>query len=248
GDLLVGHNCRFYTATRAREVRVWQCRKLVLRKTANWLCQYDNSSYSRALQRYAHMNFLALDLLSSGVPLSMVCAVIGLVFAFFLIAAVVRSPSGNERMREISGAVQEGAKAYLNRQVITISSIAAIIFILLFIFKDRPTAIGFVIGAFCSLSAGYIGMRIAVIANVRTTQAATSSIMKALRMAFNGGAVTGLLVLGLALLAVSIFYTVVTHIVGTQMAINSLVGLALGASLISVFARLGGGIYTKAAD
>ena len=178
----------------------------------------------------------------------MVCAVIGLVFAFFLIAAVVRSPSGNERMREISGAVQEGAKAYLNRQVITISSIAVIIFILLFIFKDRPTAIGFVIGAFCSLSAGYIGMRIAVIANVRTTQAATVSITKALRMAFNGGAVTGLLVVGLALLAVSIFYSVVAYMIGPQMAINSLVGLALGASLISVFARLGGGIYTKAAD
>src|SRR5216110_3864688 len=189
-----------------------------------------------------------LTILNSGVPLSMVCALIGLAAAFILIAIVVRSPAGNERMREISGAVQEGAKAYLNRQVITISSIAVIIFILLFIFKDRPTAIGFVIGAFCSLSAGYIGMRIAVIANVRTTQAATSSIMKALRMAFNGGAVTGLLVVGLALLAVSIFYTVVTHIVGTQMAINSLVGLALGASLISVFARLGGGIYTKAAD
>src|SRR6184192_3038339 len=194
------------------------------------------------------MIFLAFNILTSGVPFSMVCAVIGLAAAFFLIAAVVRSPAGNQRMREIAGAVQEGAKAYLNRQVITISSIAVIIFILLFIFKDRPTAIGFVIGAFCSLLAGYIGMRIAVIANVRTTQAATSSIMKALRMAFNGGAVTGLLVVGLALLAVSIFYTVVTHIVGTQMAINSLVGLALGASLISVFARLGGGIYTKAAD
>src|SRR5881394_1035618 len=194
------------------------------------------------------MIFLAFNVLQSGVQLSMLCAVIGLVFAFVLIAVVKRAPAGNERMRQISGAVQEGAKAYLNRQVITISSIAAIIFILLFIFKDRPTAFGFVIGAFCSLSAGYIGMRIAVIANVRTTQAATSSIMKALRMAFNGGAVTGLLVVGLALLAVSIFYTVVTHIVGTQMAINSLVGLALGASLISVFARLGGGIYTKAAD
>src|SRR5437879_3581129 len=194
------------------------------------------------------MILLAFNVLQSGVQLSMVCAVIGLVFAFVLIAVVKRAPAGNERMRQISGAVQEGAKAYLNRQVITISSIAAIIFILLFIFKDRPTAIGFVIGAFCSLSAGYIGMRIAVIANVRTTQAATLSIMKALRMAFNGGAVTGLLVVGLALLAVSIFYTVVTHIVGTQMAINSLVGLALGASLISVFARLGGGIYTKAAD
>src|SRR6059058_1475717 len=194
------------------------------------------------------MIFLAFNILTAGVQLSMVCAVIGLLAAFILIGIVVRSPAGNERMREISGAIQEGAKAYLNRQVITISSIAVIIFILLFIFKERPTAIGFVIGAFCSLSAGYIGMRIAVIANVRTTQAATSSIMKALRMAFNGGAVTGSLVVGLALLAVSIFYTVVTHVVGTQMAINSLVGLALGASLISVFARLGGGIYTKAAD
>src|SRR5437016_2247099 len=191
---------------------------------------------------------LGLTILNSGVLLSMLCAVIGLVFAFFLIITVIRRPSGNEKMRQISAAVQEGAKAYLHRQVVTISAIAVIIFLLLFFFKDRPTAIGFVIGAFCSLSAGYIGMRIAVIANVRTTQAATLSIMKALRMAFNGGADTGLLVVGLALLAVSIFYTVVTHVVGTQMAINSLVGLALGASLISVFARLGGGIYTKAAD
>src|SRR6476619_6011562 len=194
------------------------------------------------------MIFFAFNLLTSGVPLSMVCAVIGLAAAFYLIGLVVRSPSGNQRMQEIAGAIQEGAKAYLNRQVITISSIAAIIFILLFIFKDRPTAIGFVIGAFCSLSAGFIGMRIAVVANVRTTQAATESMNKALRMAFNGGAVTGLLVVGLALLSVSIFYTLVARIAGSHMAINSLVGLALGASLISVFARLGGGIYTKAAD
>ena len=194
------------------------------------------------------MIFLAFNILTSAVPLSMVCAVIGLAAAFYLIGVVVRSPSGNQRMQEIAGAIQEGAKAYLNRQVITISSIAVIIFILLFIFKDRPTAIGFVIGAFCSLSAGFIGMRIAVVANVRTTQAATESINKALRMAFNGGAVTGLLVVGLALLSVSIFYTLVARIAGSHMAINSLVGLALGASLISVFARLGGGIYTKAAD
>src|SRR5216683_6627477 len=174
------------------------------------------------------MIFLAFNLLQSGVQFSMLCAVIALVFAFVLIAVVIRAPAGNERMRQISGAVQEGAKAYLNRQVITISSIAVIIFILLFIFKDRPTAIGFVIGAFCSLSAGYIGMRIAVIANVRTTQAATESITKALRMAFNGGAVTGLLVVGLALLAVSIFYTVANKMVGHDMAVRSLVGLALG--------------------
>ncbi len=178
----------------------------------------------------------------------MLGAVIGLVFAFILIALVMRASAGNERMRQISGAVQEGAKAYLNRQVITISAIAVVIFLLLFFFKDHPTAIGFVIGAFCSLSAGYIGMRIAVIANVRTTQAATHSLLSALRIAFNGGAVTGLLVVGLALLAVSIFYTIASNMVGHDLAIRSLVGLALGASLISVFARLGGGIYTKASD
>src|SRR6476619_7081133 len=183
------------------------------------------------------MIFLALNILTFGVQLSMVCAVIGLAAALFLLAAVVRAPAGNQRMREISGAVQEGAKAYLNRQVITISSIAVIIFILTFIFKDRPRAIGFVIGAFCSLSAGFIRMRIAVVANVRTTQAATESITKAMRMAFNGGADTGLLVVGLALLSVSIFYTVIARMLGPQMAVSSLVGLALGASLISVFAR-----------
>src|SRR6267143_2160394 len=190
----------------------------------------------------------ALTILNSGVPLSMVCAVIGLVFAVFLILAVMRHSAGNEKMREISAAVQEGAKAYLNRQVKTISVIAAIIFILLFIFKDHATAIGFVIGAFCSLAAGFIGMRVAVLANVRTTQAASVTRTAALRIAFNGGAVTGLLVVGLALLAVSIFYTVAGSIIGHDLAVRSLVGLALGGSLISVFARLGGGIYTKAAD
>src|SRR6476620_6116289 len=194
------------------------------------------------------MIFLAFNLLTSGVPLSMVCAVIGLAAAFYLIGVVVRSPSGNQRMREISGAIQEGAKAYLNRQVITISSIAVVIFILLFFFKDHPTAIGFVIGAFCSLAAGFIGMRIAVLANVRTAQAASVGRLNALRMAFNGGSVTGLLVVGLALLSVSIFYTVAAKLIGSDAAIRSLVGLALGGSLISVFARLGGGIYTKAAD
>src|SRR6184192_4895626 len=194
------------------------------------------------------MSFLALNLLDSGVQLSMLCAVIGLIFAFILIAIVARSPAGNERMKEISAAVQEGAKAYLNRQLVTISAVAVIIFILLFIFKDHPTAIGFMVGAFCSLSAGFIGMRIAVIANVRTTQAASIARTAALRIAFNGGAVTGLLVVGLALLAVSIFYTVAEQMVGHALAVRSLVGLALGGSLISVFARLGGGIYTKAAD
>ncbi|MEY2531121.1 MAG: K(+)-stimulated pyrophosphate-energized sodium pump [Verrucomicrobiota bacterium] len=194
------------------------------------------------------MTILALSLLESGVQLSMVCAVVGLAFAFFLIAAVKRLSPGNERMREISAAIQEGAKAYLNRQVITISAIAVVIFILLWIFKDHPTALGFVIGAFCSLSAGFIGMRIAVITNTRTTQAASESRTAALRVAFNGGAVTGLLVVGLALLSVAIFYTAASNMIGHEAAVRSLIGLALGASLISVFARLGGGIYTKAAD
>src|ERR1051325_3335262 len=125
------------------------------------------------------MTLFGLTLLDSGVQLSMVCAVIGLIFAFLLVALVIRAPAGNERMREIAGAVEEGAKAYLNRQVVTISVIAIIIFALLFFFKDHPTAVGFLIGAFCSLSAGFIGMRVAVIANVRTTQAAMSSLTRA---------------------------------------------------------------------
>jgi K(+)-stimulated pyrophosphate-energized sodium pump len=194
------------------------------------------------------MTILALNLLDSGVQLSMLGAVVGLAFALVLIAAVKRLSPGNERMQQISAAVQEGAKAYLNRQLVTISAVAVVIFILLWIFKDHPTAIGFVIGAFCSLSAGFIGMRIAVITNVRTTQAAFKSRTAALRVAFNGGAVTGLLVVGLALLAVSIFYTMSEKMIGHDAAVRSLIGLALGASLISVFARLGGGIYTKAAD
>jgi K(+)-stimulated pyrophosphate-energized sodium pump len=195
------------------------------------------------------MNVLfGLTILNSGVPLSMLCAVIGLAFAFFLILAIMRHSAGNEKMREISAAVQEGARAYLNRQVKTICVIAVVIFILLFFFKDQATAVGFVIGAFCSLAAGFIGMRVAVLANVRTAQAASIGRINALRMGFNGGSVTGLLVVGLALLSVSIFYTVAAKMIGSDAAIRSLVGLALGGSLISVFARLGGGIYTKAAD
>ncbi len=197
------------------------------------------------------MTFLALSILDFGVTLSMLCAVAGLVFAFFLIKAITSRSPGNERMREIAGAVEEGAKAYLRRQVMTISAIAVVIFVLLLIFMKEAavaTAIGFLIGAFCSLAAGYIGMRIAVLANVRTAQAASGSRTAAMRVAFNGGAVTGLLVVGLALLSVAFFYSIAVKMVGTELAIRSLIGLALGASLISVFARLGGGIYTKAAD
>ncbi len=194
------------------------------------------------------MNSFAFSILASGVWLAMLCAVAGLAFAYFLILSVIKSSPGNARMQEIAGAIQEGAKAYLNRQVVTISAIAVVIFILLFIFKDHATSFGFVIGAACSLAAGFIGMRIAVLANTRTTQAATHSRTAAMRVAFNGGAVTGLLVVGLALLSVGLFYTVAGKMIGHDLAVKSLIGLALGASLISVFARLGGGIYTKAAD
>src|SRR5207248_8859028 len=123
---------------------------------------------------------LAFDILQSGVRLSLICAVVGLGCAFILIAVILRSSPGNERMREISAAVQEGAKAYLNRQVKTISMIAVVIFVLLFKFKDSATAIGFLIGAFCSLAAGFIGMRVAVLANVRTAQAASTARLNAL--------------------------------------------------------------------
>ncbi len=186
-------------------------------------------------------------LLHQGIPISLICAVVGLVAAVFLITSVLRSPSGNDRMREIAGAIQEGAKAYLNRQIASIAVISIIIFALVAYFRDLPTALGFLLGAVCSLVAGYIGMRVAVVANVRTAQGATISRKKALQAAFNGGAVTGLLVVGLALLSVGIFWLVMNN-VNPEKAVASLVGVALGASLISVFARLGGGIYTKAAD
>ena len=127
------------------------------------------------------MIFLALNLLKSGLPISMVCAAVGLFAAFLLIRMVTRLSPGNDRMREIAAAIQEGAKAYLNRQVITISVIAMVIFVLLWIFKDVPTAVGFLLGAFCSLVAGYVGMRVAVLANSRVTQAAMSSRSAALR-------------------------------------------------------------------
>jgi K(+)-stimulated pyrophosphate-energized sodium pump len=185
--------------------------------------------------------------LESGLPFALVCAVVGLAFALYLIKTIVSSSAGNERMRQIAGAIEEGAKAYLGRQIRSIFLIAVVIVILLAIFKDLPTAVGFLLGAVCSLAAGFIGMRIAVVANVRTAQGATESRKKALQAAFNGGAVTGLLVVGLALLSVGIFWLVMSK-VNPEKALSSLVGVALGASLISVFARLGGGIYTKAAD
>jgi K(+)-stimulated pyrophosphate-energized sodium pump len=184
-----------------------------------------------------------------GIATSLTLGAVGLAGAIHLIRKVNACSAGNDRMAEIAGAIQAGAKAYLRRQLVTVSVIAVMLFFAIGYLRDWFTAVGFVLGAVCSLAAGYIGMMIAVRANVRTAQAASESPHAALRVAFNGGAVTGLLVVALGLLSVGIFYRAVLEFSGeNRRAIDSLVGLALGSSLISVFARLGGGIYTKAAD
>ena len=162
-------------------------------------------------------------------------------FAVALIFVVLRQPSGNDRMRQIAAAIQEGANAYLNRQYTVIAIIGVIIAVVIGIFIDKKTAALYILGAVLSASAGYVGMNIAVRANVRTAEAARGGLNKALQVAFRGGAVTGFMVVGLGLLGVSAAYLIFKNP-------DALVGLAFGASLVSVFARLGGGIYTKAAD
>jgi K(+)-stimulated pyrophosphate-energized sodium pump len=192
-------------------------------------------------------------LMSQGIVLSIGLAVVGLVVAVVLIRQILAASAGNERMHEIAKAVQEGANAYLNKQMTAVLAIAALMFAAVWWLRNGATAAGFVVGALCSLLAGYIGMFIAVRANVRTAQAASVGSHPALRIAFNGGAVTGLLVVALGLMSVAGFYLISLKLNAgnpnaVKIAIDSLVGLALGSSLVSVFARLGGGIYTKAAD
>jgi K(+)-stimulated pyrophosphate-energized sodium pump len=190
-------------------------------------------------------------LLQYGIVTALVLGALAIVTAIILAVKVRAAGTGTDLMREIAAAVEEGAKAYLSRQIKTISAIAVVLLILIAIFKHIPTAIGFLIGASCSLLAGFIGMRVAVISNIRTAQAATIGAQPALRIAFNGGAVTGLLVVGLALLSVGGFYLgadAYFHDSTHTQTLDAIVGLALGSSLISVFARVGGGIYTKAAD
>ncbi len=179
--------------------------------------------------------------MQSTVLLAIAGGVIAVLFAAVLTAVVLRMPAGNERMQEIGAAIREGASAYLNRQYLVIAIIGIIIAIILGFLLNWTTAILYIVGAACSAAAGYVGMNVSVRANMRTAQAGRSGLREAMATAFRGGAVTGFMVVGLGLLGVSISY-LVTH------NLDALVGLGFGASLVSVFARLGGGIYTKAAD
>ncbi len=183
---------------------------------------------------------------------ALICAGVAVAYGIWLTVWLLGRPEGNERMKEIAKAVQEGAAAYLRRQYMTIAAVSIVPFLLLGFYNKLGwgTAIGFLVGAILSAGAGFIGMNVAVRANLRTAEAARGGLKPALNVAFRAGSVTGMMVVGLALLGVAGYYWALTGWVGNSAdsAIHDLIGLAFGGSLISVFARLGGGIYTKAAD
>src|ERR1700684_219231 len=180
------------------------------------------------------------------------CGALSIVYAIWAPASVLKADAGNTRMQEIAAAVREGAQAYLKRQYMTIGLVGIVIFALLAYFLGMLVAVGFLIGAVLSGAAGFIGMNVSVRANVRTAQAATTSLAGGLELAFKAGAITGMLVAGLALLGVTIYFAYLTQFLGLKandrIVVDALVALGFGASLISIFARLGGRIFTKGGD
>ncbi|MCH9751271.1 MAG: sodium/proton-translocating pyrophosphatase, partial [Alphaproteobacteria bacterium] len=185
--------------------------------------------------------------------IALVAAVLAIGFGWLQSQSIMKADAGNDRMKEIAAAIQEGANAYLSRQYRTIAIVGVgVVVILAVLFRNWEVPLGFVIGAVLSGAAGFIGMKVSVQANVRTTQAASVSLQDGLSMAFKSGAVTGLLVVGLALLGVAAYYGLLVGVVGyeegSRKVVDGLVALGFGASLISIFARLGGGIFTKGAD
>ncbi|MBI4457852.1 sodium/proton-translocating pyrophosphatase, partial [Candidatus Uhrbacteria bacterium] len=179
--------------------------------------------------------------MSTPLLMAILAALAAIGYGGLLTRWVLAKPQGDDKMRAIAKAIQEGANAYLTRQTKAVAMVAVVVAVLLLMFLNGSTALGFLVGAVLSGLAGFIGMRVSVQANVRTTEAAKNGLADALNVAFRGGSVTGLFVVGLGLLGVAGFYAITKNV-------DALVGLGFGGSLISIFARLGGGIYTKAAD